>query len=100
MNASYITNGCLIDKTADVYIIAIKDDAISDYSKLIQIDGKDGMLFYKRGLLYQQLGKKKEAERDFSQAKALGVKVENENINSIKTTEEKRSKIICVKYTE
>ena len=76
-----------------------KEDAISDYSKLIQLDGKDGLLFYKRGLLYQQLGKKKDAERDFSQAKALGIKAENDEINTF-DIDTKKEPVAAIKQEE
>ena len=64
------------------------DDMISCYSKIIQMDAKNGDVFYKRGLLYKKIGKDKEAEKDFAQARNLGINIAedqiNKNINSNK----------------
>jgi Flp pilus assembly protein TadD len=46
--------------------------AIQDYDVVIRLDPQEAMAYYIRGLVYERLGKTKEAELDFQKAKELG----------------------------
>ena len=48
------------------------DMAIEEYDEAIRLERYHPEDYYKRGLAYEAIGKTKEAERDFAEAKELG----------------------------
>jgi Flp pilus assembly protein TadD len=47
------------------------EDAIADYSRVIQLNPNDAWAYHNRGLAFEKLGKLEEAGRDYSKANAL-----------------------------
>ena len=48
------------------------DRAIKDLDEATRLNPQYAVGYYLRGLIYEELGKSKEAERDFKKAKELG----------------------------
>ena len=48
------------------------EQAIQNYGEAIRLEPQVGEGYHYRGLAYEEMGKTKEAERDFAKAKELG----------------------------
>jgi tetratricopeptide (TPR) repeat protein len=46
--------------------------AISDYNRAIELNLKNAVAFYERGLAFREWGNEGQAQRDFDKAKQLG----------------------------
>jgi tetratricopeptide (TPR) repeat protein len=49
------------------------DDAVADFSKAIELDPTQGVVYVLRGVVYLLLNRPSEADRDFEAARAAGV---------------------------
>ena len=47
-------------------------NAIADFTKAISLNYKDHEIYYNRGIIYQKISKRAEANRDFIEAAKLG----------------------------
>ena len=55
-----------------------RDQAISDYSKAIELNPKSGAVYYFRGLAYKANGQPDLAKKDFDKAVKLDPKLEKQ----------------------
>ena len=63
-----LADGSIVDGLEAQY-----EQAIQDLDEAIRLNPEDGRAYYNRGISYEEMGKTKEAERDFAKAKELGV---------------------------
>ena len=57
--------------TLDGSSATVSEQAIADFTHAIQLNPQDFLAYQNRGLVYQTLGKQKEAEADFQKYKEL-----------------------------
>ena len=58
-------------------------EAVNSFSRVIELDPKNGVAYYQRGLTHYKLGDKKQAMNDLKSAARLGYKKSIEFLNSI-----------------
>jgi tetratricopeptide (TPR) repeat protein len=60
------------------------ENAISDYTKAIEIDPKYAVAYYNRGNIYYSRGEYDKAWEDIRKAKSLGYKVSDEFLKTLR----------------